>query len=350
MSSGANAVAVDTSGNVYVCGFVFISGVIRSHIAKYNTSGEIQWQRQLGNSGFESEGYGIAVDSSGNAYVCGRAAESGQGSNLQIAKYNTNGTIQWQRQLSSTSNEVANAVTVDASSNVYISGYSVFGSYQALQIAKYNTSGSLQWQKVLGASGSTDANGVTVDSSGNVYICGSYRTTGFEFSIQIAKYDTNGALQWQRSLGSNGVSDLGRGASVDKNGNVYVCGSSGSNLQIAKYDTSGTLQWQRRITASVSVGRSIVVDTSENMYVCGNSNVSGQNSFVFAKLPGSGAKTGTYTVGGYSITYASSSLTDSTSSLTDSTSSLTDAASSLSDGSSSLVDASSSLTSSITSI
>ena len=70
------SVAVDSSGNVYVCGYSNASGSDDCIIAKYNTSGTIQWQRSLGGSGSD-EGYSVAVDSSGNVYVCGRSSASG---------------------------------------------------------------------------------------------------------------------------------------------------------------------------------------------------------------------------------------------------------------------------------
>ena len=245
------------------------------------------------------------------------------------------------------------SIAVDSSGNVYVCGYSfASGTYDFL-IAKYNTSGAIQWQRRLGDSSSDDrGNSIAVDTSGNVYVCGFSNASGTN-DLQIAKYNTSGAIQWQRRLerrprGSG--EDYGNSIAVDSSGNVYVCGYSNASgtydFLIAKYDTSGAIQWQRRLGGSSNdISLSIAVDSSGNVYVCGFSNASGTNDFLIAKLPGDGSLTGQ--LGGYSFTYAASTLTDAASSLTDAASSLTDAASSLTSATSSLTDAASSLTSTV---
>jgi len=308
----AYGIAVDSSGNVYVCGYFGNNGGDSDDFltAKYDTNGNIQWRRSLNVIGFSS-GYSVAVDSSSNVYVCG--VTNSFGNRIQIVKYNTSGNIQWQRIL--TSGNYGQGVAVDSSGNVYVCGYS---SYD-IQIAKYDTNGTILWQRSLGES-STYGQGVAVDSSGNVYVCG-YSTYSGRFDVQIAKYNTNGTILWQRRLGDSEIQE-GYGVAVDLVGNVYVCGIysnspySTKNFLIAKYDTNGIIQWQRRLDGSgINEVYGIAVDLIGFFYVCGTSTVSGNTNFLFAKLPGDGSLTGTYTVGEYSFTYGASSFTDQESSL-----------------------------------
>jgi uncharacterized delta-60 repeat protein len=344
-------IAVDSSANVYVVGYTESGTNPRDIIlAKYNTSGAIQWQRKLG--GTENDyGYKIAVDSSANVYIVGYSAPSFLAANvLQIAKYNTSGVIQWPRKLSGTNSVYGQGIAVDSSANVYVIGYAYTSGSDDFQIAKYDTSGVIQWQRKFGTAGTDYGRGIAVDSSGNVYVIG-YTTSVVDF--QIAKYNTSGVIQWQRSLGSATYSDYGREIAVDSSGNVYVVGSSlnsgTSDVQFAKYNTSGVIQWQRRLASTdYDEGKGIAVDSSGNIYVIGTSSASGNYNLLMAKLPGDGTGTGTYSVGGYSYTYAATTLTDASTSWTDAASSLTDAASSLTDAASSLTDTASSLTSNTT--
>ena len=349
----ANSIAVDNSGNIYLCGNSDASGTGEFQIAKYDTSGTIQWQRRLGAAGSTEQGYSVAIDSSGNVYVSGYSDTTGP-TTFQIAKFDNSGNIQWQRRLGdSTISAISQSVAVDGSGNVYACGVSVdSGGNNRIQIAKYNTSGTIQWQRRLGSGSADYGYSVAVDGSGNVYVCGTSAISTID--IQVAKYNTSGTIQWQRSLASSSA-DYGQSIAVDSSGNCYVCGYSnatGTNdFQIAKYNTSGTIQWQRRLGGSSDDrGLSVATDISGNVYVCGYSLISSIPDFLFAKLPGNGSLTGTYSVGGVSYTYAASGLTDASSSLTDAATSLTDAASSLTTSATSLTSATTTLTSSVTTL
>ena len=358
-------IAVDSSGNVYVTGFTASPSSGSQYdalITKYDTSGTIQWQRTLGGSS-DDRGQGIAVDSSGNVYVTGFTASPSSGSQYDalITKYDTSGTIQWQRTLGGAGNDYGYGIAVDSSGNVYVTGFTISqgaGSIDVL-ITKYDTSGTIQWQRTLGGASSDQGYGIAVDSSGNVYVTGFTNSQGAgNYEVLITKYNTSGTIQWQRILGG-ASSDQGYGIAVDSSGNVYVTGftdSQGAGVQdvlITKYNTSGTIQWQRILGgASNEQGRGIAVDSSGNVYVTAyTASTSGTgNNVLITKLPGDGSKTGTYTVGGVSFTYAASTLTAATSTLTAATSTLTDAASTLTSSTSTLTAATSTLTSSVTTI
>ena len=60
------------------------------------------------------------------------------------------------------------------------------------------------WIVTLGGSSSDQGNGVGVSTSGDIYVCGFTQSEGAGGSDAfIAKYDTNGTIQWQRILGDS---------------------------------------------------------------------------------------------------------------------------------------------------
>ena len=365
-AGAANGIAVDSSGNVYVCGYGNnSSGNAIQSISKWNTSGTIQWQRTLTDA-YSSPDEGatsIAVDSSGNVYVCGYGNTSSSSYVQSISKWNTSGTIQWQRTLTdayTTHLGFAYGITVDSSGNVYVCGLGNNSSGKTIQsISKWNTSGTIQWQRTLTDTYSTpsdSAYGITVDSSGNVYVCGNGHDSSGNTVQSISKYNNSGTIQWQNKLTDTSSSPSGQanGIAVDSSGNVYVCGSgeTSSTLptqSIYKYNNSGTIQWQRTLTdtssSPYSSASKITVDNLGNIYVCGfleNSSVQFVQSI--AKLPADGSKTGTYSGTNFGVTYAASSWTAATSSWTSATSSWTAATSSWTSASSSWASATSTWT------
>lgn len=326
VSSEGDSLAVDGSGNVYICGTANISTVDRIIVAKYNSLGAVQWQRQLFPSLGNASGFAVATDDSGNVYVLGRTNENSQTIPL-IAKFDTTGTIQWQRTLGiSFTTPSPNSITVDDSGNVYICGqYSL-----DIFFAKYNSSGTLQWQKTINALGSDAAFSIKIDSSGDVYICGSTSSEGQgNFDCWLAKYNSSGVVQWQRVLGS-ASSDGAYSVAVDGSGGVYITGLADGEGVIAKYNSSGVIQWQRSLSRSSLRGRSLAIDGLGNVCFCGESS----SSFVIARLPSDGSLTGTY----QGFVYAASSFVDSSASLPDSTSSFGSSTSTLTVSSTSLTE------------
>lgn len=312
-----------------------ITNRINALMYRYDTSGTLQWERILSSANDELLN-GVDTDSSGNIYVVGASSTSTSSSSFQIyiAKIPLSGsTITWQRLLGiSGAPERGNSISVDSSGNVYILGSDGATYSNSFLIVKYDTDGTLQWQRRLDfTSGLGSGNGIGVDSSGNCYVTGwkGFGTTGSQDLI-IAKYDTNGTLQWQKQLGSSGNDEYGNSIAVSSSGDSYVCGVGDViGSIVAKYDTNGVLQWQRNIRHSFSTSGStagISLDSRGNPTIIATAQTGyGGNDLFVVRLPTNGSKTGTY---GNWI-YATPTLTDSASSLSDTTLSLSSTTASL---------------------
>jgi hypothetical protein len=319
------SIALDTSGNIYVAGTgydtwgspirPFLGGYSDIFVAKLNGSGALKWNTFLGGLG-DDFGNAIALDTSGNVYVAGdsyatwgspvRPFASGHDTpDAFVAKLNGSGALQWNTFLGSWSRDRGNAIAVDTNGNVYVTGESdyTWGSpvhpnadYDAF-VAKLNGSGVLQWNTFLGGYHSDAGRAITVDKSGNVYMAGeSWYTWGSPVrpfagwcDAFVAKLNGSGALQWNTFLGSSSASggDCGYGIAVDKSGNVCVAGASDatwgspvrpyaggdSDAFVAKLNASGAQQWNTFLGGSDDdYGFAVAVDASGNVYVVGESN------------------------------------------------------------------------------
>ena len=201
----------------------------------------VEWTRQLGTSAndFASS---VATDSSGNVYVTGYTEGELEGSNagsvdLFVVKYDSGGAKQWTKQLGTSSSDYASGIATDSSGNVYLTGYTsgaldnnTSAGQNDLFVVKYDSSGAKQWTKQLGTSSLDSAYGIATDSSGNVYVTGSTwgdldGSNACYADLFVVKYDSGGIKQWTQQLGS-AVDDTAFGITTDSSGSVYVTGST----------------------------------------------------------------------------------------------------------------------------
>jgi len=340
----ANGIVVDNSGNVYITGVTASAGAGGNDalLAKYDSSGTIQWQRVLGGASADLA-ISVVLDGSGNVYISGNTSSQGAGgTDALLAKYDSSGTLQWQRILGGASGDIFQKLTIDSSGNLYVCGdtQSQGAGQQDALLAKYDSSGTLQWQRILGSAQPDTFFGITADNSGNVYVTGLTQSINPGIAdLLITKYDSSGNLQWQGSLVNAPTSEIGTQVALDSSGNVYITGITFDKMLLAKYDSSGTLQYQRIIGgANFESGNSIFIDANDDILMAGIStsiNV-GNNDAFLVKVPSDGSLTGTYVLNGQNIDYSASSLTTATTTLTAATSTLTAATSTLTTATSTL--------------
>lgn len=306
---GANAVAVDGSGNIYVAGFTLgslpgsnagNSGGSDLFLIKYNAGGTLQWVRQLGSAGAD-QAKGVAVDAAGNSYVTGSTLgtlpgfgnSNAGGEDLFLLKYDSAGVLQWVRQFGSVAGDQAYGVVVGSNGEVFVAGatlgtlpgnVSVGGSDNFL--ASFAADGTRQWIRQFGTVAFDAAQAVAADSQGGIYLggvtsgvlAGTVSAGGSD--LFVAKYDLSGSRLWTRQLGSVGT-DTALGISAEANGAVYVTGATnagldgnsstgGEDLFLVKYDVLGNKQWTGQFgTFTTEQGRAVTVDGGGNAFVGG---------------------------------------------------------------------------------
>lgn len=305
-------VAVDSAGNVYACG--------GTYIVKYNSSGTIQWQKNFSATGYSQISFAaLTVDSSDNVYVCGNALKTSTTRyGLLTAKLDSSGSATWCKHLNFVGGGGAWDIAVSSAGNVYVGGGST-GFYAA----KYNSSGTLQWQRRFAAANGYQTS-LGIDSSENVY------AAFYDNSSNVirAKWNSSGTLQYQRSLGSNFAG--ARIAAMADGTQYHWFYDYSFNFNLFKYDSSGTVTWQRYINPPDSwASYGISVTSTGIPYFAGTYSTGGEGegegvrNLLFGKVPSDGSKTGTYTAVA-TITYGTQSLTWSTSSYAESAGVATD--------------------------
>lgn len=248
---------------------------VRFELTKYDVGRPLYidpliYSTYLGGSG-DDEGYSIAVDGAGNAYVTGRTASTNfpttnplqaanaGGYDVLVAKINASGsTLVYSTYLGGSGNEWGSGIAVDSLGDAYVTGYTTStnfpttpGAFQTICgnpsfcynvfVTEFNPTGSaLVYSTYLGGSGSDEGIGIAVNSSGNAYVVGEAYSDNFPVTpgafktvcgnpnecsnAFVTEFNSSGStLVYSTYLGGSGT-DYGNGIAVDSSGNAYVTG------------------------------------------------------------------------------------------------------------------------------
>ncbi|HEX2925569.1 MAG TPA: SBBP repeat-containing protein [Ruminiclostridium sp.] len=275
-----NSIKVDASGNIYLIGETLstnfpLQGPVQSSnaggydafVTKLNNTGSaIVYSTYLGGSG-NDYGKGIAVDSSGNAYIMGdtrstdfpvqnpiQSANAGI-DDVYVAKINPTGSaLIYSTYLGGTNSDYGGGFAIDSSGCAYVMGDTLSTNFpvkNAIQtsnagnkdiyITKLNAAGSdIVYSTYLGGSGNDYGKGIAVDSGGSAYIAGDTRST--DFPLKNAVQSVNGgnsdafvvklnalgsAIVYSTYMGGSS-DDYVNGTAIDLSGSVYVSGVTSS--------------------------------------------------------------------------------------------------------------------------
>lgn len=266
------------------------------YLARYAPDGSLLWVRQFGSDEGDSPSQ-VAVGADGSVYVVGNTygamhGETSRGyTDLFLVKFAPDGTRQWTRQLGSSSDDYSSAVAVDAQGNVLVVG-NTYGTLPGqtssgamdFVLARYAADGTLEWARQLGTSTYDYARGVATDREGNAYVAGNTSgrlgadpAAGGNDTV-LLKLTPTGAVEWARQTGSPTDEYVG-GVAVDAAGNVYVGGttygalegdaSAGqSDLFLMRFSPQGTRAWTRQVGGSSYEWTSgVAVDAAGSVYL-----------------------------------------------------------------------------------
>lgn len=259
------SMTVDNQGNVYVTGFSKgdLTGRDIATI-KYNTSGKQIWAARYNddNSNKDDAANAIFVDGSGNVYVTGYSTGLTSFKDFITIKYSSSGNPLWISKYNGKGNDddLSYAVSVDGLGNVIVTGYSVgLTSSEDYLTIKYNSAGAEQWINFYDNPEMDDidiANSMILDGSGNIYVTGYSIGNGSAEDYATVKYNSAGNELWVRRYnGTANDYDITSGIALDGSGNIIVTGysvgiGSAEDYATVKYDPQGNSLWVNRYNGS----------------------------------------------------------------------------------------------------
>jgi hypothetical protein len=306
-----------------------ISSIIAA-VLVHAQSANFQWAKSMGGTS-EETGCSIALDASGNVYTTGYFSGtadfdpgigiynlvSAGSTDIYISKLDASGNFVWAKAIGSTGDDVGRSLCIDASGNVYTTGYFsatadfnpgigtsnlTSAGQQDVFIIKLDASGNFVWAKMIGGTNDDRGYGIALDASGNILTAGSfYSTADFDpgtgvlnlvsagqSDIFVLKLNSSGNFMWAKVMGgadTEGASSIavdaaenvyttgsfqgGTAADFDPGAGVFNLTSSLSGVFISKLDASGNFVWATAMAEAGGVGTSIFIDVYSNVFTTG---------------------------------------------------------------------------------
>ncbi|HYD20409.1 MAG TPA: T9SS type A sorting domain-containing protein [Flavipsychrobacter sp.] len=234
----------------------------------------------------------IATDASGNIYIAGSHTDTidvdpGAGvvnvispfttNQVYILKLDASGNFLWVKQLNAASSldqVTSSDIALDASGNIYVSGYfggtvdfdpgaatsSLTGVNMDGFVLKLDNSGNFAYVHPMGGTGTDMARALCVDNQGNVMVTGTFEGTadfdptagvsnlvslGME-DVFVVRYNNQGSFAWAKSRGSAG-SEVSNTIITDAAGGIFGTTSSSDTLTVFRLDGTGTFTWVKQL-------------------------------------------------------------------------------------------------------
>ncbi len=227
LTDTANAIALDGDRNVHVTGFSRGASTGYDCVTiKYDAAGNQLWSRRYSGPGTDDVGANaIALDSKGNVYVTGGVSGYFITKDFLTIKYDPAGNEEWAALYDGPADGLdgAIAVAVDRDDQVYVAGQSMGGSTGwDIATVKYDSNGNRLWVARGRDTGAFDiATALALDPSGKVCVTGLDSIGG----LSTALYDSDGEELWFARYRPAGFDWTRSSALVaDPEVNFYVAG------------------------------------------------------------------------------------------------------------------------------
>ncbi len=245
---------------------ISFGGTIDIYVSKLTSAGAFVFAKQMGGGVLDETGRAIALDVAGNIYTTGdfdgtcdfdpSAATSNLTSfgnqDIYVSKLDNSGNFVWAKQMGGAAGDLGLSIAIDASSNVYTTGYfdatadfdpsaAAFNITTSVSndafVSKLTSAGAFVWAKHFDSNAASYSYDIALDLAGNVYTTGFfYGTTDFDPSaatsnlvslgnedIFVSKLDAAGNFVSVRQMGGVNI-DGGYGIIVDASNNIYTTG------------------------------------------------------------------------------------------------------------------------------
>jgi len=261
-SAQANDLVLYAGGDVVAVGFRKSSNAgDDAHVVKLAAmTGALVWSTDLGGTaGGSDTARGVALDTSGNVLLGGYMAQTGSGADALVAKLDgTDGTELWRTTIDGSANDDDDirAIAVDSANDVIAAGVlKNLGSRDLFVVKLEGDTGAELWRREIDAGVEDLIRDIDVDSANDIALVGDVGTTPNTDFVVAKIAGATGADLWRHDLNGTSWSD-DRGAEVafTATGDVLAVGEMGNidtavDLVAVRFaGATGAETWRARLS------------------------------------------------------------------------------------------------------
>ncbi|NPV49744.1 MAG: hypothetical protein HPY60_00905 [Candidatus Methanofastidiosum sp.] len=180
-------IAVDSKDNIIVTGFSSNGkehrgrGDYTFYTFKYDKDGNKLWHGKWGTSEPYAEAFSVGIDSKDNIIVTGFVMAKDK-YKIYTVKSNSEGNILWEKIYEKSNYDRAYDITIDKNDNILVTGITQINeiNYGFITL-KYDTKGTLLWEKIYDNGRISQANGIAIDSENNILVTGGSKGETWDF-------------------------------------------------------------------------------------------------------------------------------------------------------------------------
>jgi hypothetical protein len=218
---------------------------------KYSPSGnQLVVKRHESLNTYFDQAFDMKKDALDNIYIVGRISSSNNGEDIKLIKMDEELNIMWSvNQNGYGYNDLGQSLTLDESGNIYVAGhFTNANNYKEACILKFNSNGVLQWQKTIASA--YDGNALVWKlkyDNGFIYLAGDIQTD-LGMDALVAVYNQNGQRVTMKTIdGGSGGDDSGRHMEVGGDNSIYLSGQT-DLTEGKRYLDSRFEKWERTQT------------------------------------------------------------------------------------------------------
>jgi PKD repeat protein len=251
-------------------GIISVSDV---YLIKINSNGITAWEKMIGNGVSYEVGYSVQQTQDGGYIVTGDKRDVANGTDVTLIKTNNLGEVTWQKNFGNVGYDYGYSVQQTQDGGYIIVGQIENAPNNDTYLIKVDNSGNEVWSKTYSELYYSNGNSVQQTQDGGYIILGSlWHENESNWDLNLIKTNNAGDVTWKKTFGG-ATNDEGKSVQQTQDGGYILVGYTTSegagdaDVYLIKTNNAGELIWKNTYGGALADYGSSVQQTKDGGYI-----------------------------------------------------------------------------------